>query len=60
MLPGGKDCERISATRAQSLLFGYGRIVAHNATTLEFTQFNNDNHSVVDHFVVTQDRHGPF
>lgn len=56
----GEDCGTIAATRKQSLAFGYGQVIAHNATTLEYTQFNNSDRSVVDHFVVTQETHGPF
>ena len=56
----GEDCGRIDATRAQSLEFGYGRLVAHNATVMEFTQFYNSNGSVLDHFAILQQRHGPF
>ena len=56
----GDDCGSIAATRKQSLAFGYGQVIAHNATTLEFTQFNNADRSVVDHFIITQQVHGPF
>ena len=56
----GADCGSIPATRRQSLAFGYGRIVAHNASVLEFTQLANANGSVVDHFTITQSRHGGF
>ena len=56
----GEDCEKIAATRLQSLAFGYGRLVAYNATTLEWTQFNNSDNSVVDNFVIEANSHGPF
>ena len=56
----GEDCGRIAATRLQSLAFGYGRLVAYNATTLEWTQFNSSNSKIVDNFVIQQAAHGPF
>ena len=42
------------------MAFGYGRLVAYNATTLEWTQFNNSDNSIVDNFVIQQTTHGPF
>merc|ERR1712032_1290464 len=41
--PPGKDSftTAIPASRKQSLEYGYGRLVAHNATTIEFWQFEN-------------------
>jgi hypothetical protein len=56
----GEDCGRIAATRKQTTNYGYGRVVAHNATHLEFTQFENSDQSVFDHFWVVQEHHGPF
>ena len=56
----GQDCERIPATRRQSQAYGYGRLVAHNASTLAWTQFNNSDGAVVDTFVIQQRQHGPF
>jgi len=56
----GPDCGHIPATRAQSTNFGYGRVTAHNATHLQFTQINNKDSSVQDDFFIVQDKHGPF
>jgi hypothetical protein len=56
----GSDCGSIPATRKQTTDYGYGRIVVHNASVLEFTQYQNADQSVFDHFVVTQNNHGPF
>jgi len=55
-----EDCHNITATRAQSLEYGYGQLLVHNASVLEFTQFENENQTIVDHFVVTVAKHGPF
>ena len=56
----GSSAATHQATRAQSLAFGYGRLVAHNATVLEWTQLNNSDGSIVDHFAIEQHEHGPF
>jgi hypothetical protein len=56
----GADCRNISATRKQGSLYGYGRLVFHNESTVEFTQFENEKQAVVDHFFVTQEKHGAF
>jgi hypothetical protein len=55
---GNITCHSINATRKQSLKFGYGRIIAYNASTLLYQQVANDDGSIVDEFVVTQDSHG--
>ena len=56
----GADCGSIPATRKQTTDYGYGRVVVHNSSVLEFTQFQNADQSVFDHFVVVQEKHGPF
>lgn len=56
----GEDCHSIPATRKQSLEYGYGRLLVHNSTTLEFTQFQNSDGAAIDHFVVQSSKHGPF
>jgi hypothetical protein len=55
-----EDCRRIAATRKQTTEYGYGRLVAHNATHIEFTQLMNADQSVFDHFWIVQESHGPF
>eukprot|EP00041_Stephanoeca_diplocostata_P041521 m.8228 g.8228 ORF g.8228 m.8228 type:complete len:350 (+) comp6141_c0_seq2:1542-2591(+) len=56
----GEDCGNITSTRAQTTEFGYGRLVVHNSSHAEFTQYFNANGSVFDHFVVVQTTHKPF
>ena len=34
------DCGSIPATRSQSVNYGYGRLIAHNETHLQFLQVN--------------------
>lgn len=60
--PPGKDSftTAIPASRKQSLEYGYGRLVAHNATAIEFWQFENAGGTEIDHFLITQENHGPF
>jgi hypothetical protein len=54
------SCHRINATRHQSLEFGYGRLVAFNATTMRYQQVANKDGSIVDEFTITQTKHGAF
>jgi len=58
----GEDCGSIAATRKQTTDYGYGRLVAHNDTHIEFTQFQNADQSTFDHFwiVVEGGQHRPF
>eukprot|EP00040_Diaphanoeca_grandis_P030384 m.179559 g.179559 ORF g.179559 m.179559 type:complete len:727 (-) comp31979_c1_seq1:166-2346(-) len=58
--PGEGDCGSIAATRKQTTDYGYGQLIFHNATHAEFTQFENNNGTVFDNFMVTQEKHGPF
>ena len=44
--------------RARSLR--YGRLVFHNASTVTFTQFNNEKGEIFDEFIITADSHGAF
>ena len=53
------DCGSIPSTRKQSTAFGYGRLIAYNASTIEYRQIQNDNGSVVDSWFMTQSKHGP-
>ena len=39
---------------------GLGRVVAFNATTLQYTHVLNANNSIFDVVVIKQDEHGPF
>ena len=54
------SCHTINATRKQSQIFGYGRLVAYNASTMLYQQVNNADGSIVDSFVITQNKHGPY
>ena len=59
---GGKvkdDCGSIPATRHQSVSFGYGRLIAHNRTHLQFTQTRNNDSVVEDDWSIVQAAHGP-
>jgi len=56
----GPDCGSIKATRVQSNAFGYGKLIAHNATHLEYKQILNNDSSVFDMFMLIQQQHGPF
>jgi len=56
----GPDCGKIPATRHQTSKFGYGRVTAHNATHLQYAQFNNADSSLEDYFYIVQHKHGPF
>ena len=47
-------------TRKQIMAWGYGRVVAHNASTLSYSHVLNANSSVVDEVVIQQAKHGPF
>lgn len=60
--PPGKDSftTPIPASRKRSQEFGYGRLVAHNSSVIEFTQFLNADGTEMDHFFITQSSHGPF
>lgn len=60
--PPGKDSftTPIPASRQRSVEFGYGRLVAHNSSVIEFWQFENEGGTEIDHFVITQSSHGPF
>jgi hypothetical protein len=49
----------IPSTNQQSVNYGRGRVSAHNATHLEFTQINNKDSSVQDHWFLVQHEHGP-
>eukprot|EP00658_Telonema_sp_P-2_P032994 TRINITY_DN2430_c0_g1_i1.p1 TRINITY_DN2430_c0_g1~~TRINITY_DN2430_c0_g1_i1.p1 ORF type:complete len:654 (+),score=156.53 TRINITY_DN2430_c0_g1_i1:294-2255(+) len=53
------DCGAIAATRSQSVNFGYGRLVAHNQTHLQFTQVRNNDSVVEDDWTIVQSSHGP-
>ena len=48
----GDDCGRIPSTRFQSNAYGYGRLVAHNASHLTWTQVAAANSTVVDTFTI--------
>jgi len=56
----GPDCGSIPATRKQSTEYGYGRLIAHNATHLEYLQIQNKDNAVFDRFFLMQENHGPF
>ena len=66
--PPGKDSMNtpMAALRSKSDKYGYGRVVAHNATHLTFEQVLNGYGSegasgeVMDSFTVVQHSHGPF
>eukprot|EP01060_Flectonema_neradi_P004519 TRINITY_DN12928_c1_g1_i1.p1 TRINITY_DN12928_c1_g1~~TRINITY_DN12928_c1_g1_i1.p1 ORF type:complete len:700 (+),score=168.21 TRINITY_DN12928_c1_g1_i1:49-2100(+) len=60
--PPGKDTfvTPIPAARFQSTDFGYGRLTAHNRTHITFTQFVNNNGSVLDSWTLYSPVHGPF
>ena len=47
-------------TRLQKSAWGYGRVVAFNASTLQYTHVLNADQSVFDVMVIQQDKHGPF
>ena len=47
----------LPATRVQSQLVGYGRLVAHNASHITFMQLRNNDSVVVDEFTIVQDNH---
>ena len=51
---------KIASTNVQSVEYGYGRITAHNATHLTFSQYLNVNGSKLDEFTLVQMSHGPF
>ena len=44
-------------TPCAHMQYGYGRLIAHNASCIEFWQFENAKQSEVDHFVITQNDH---
>ena len=52
----GPDCGRIPATRSQSVEYGYGRLVAHNATHLEYASFEPAFHPCLLHFRLFQSK----
>ena len=54
------SCRAINSTRKQSLKYGYGRLIAYNASTMLYQQVDNDGGSIVDSFVITQTKHGPY
>jgi 3',5'-cyclic AMP phosphodiesterase CpdA len=60
--PPGKDSfvTPIPASRQRSQEYGYGRLVAHNSSVMEFWQFENEGGTEIDHIVITQSSHGPF
>ena len=43
-----------------SNVYSYTRLVAHNATHMEWVQVANNDSSVLTRLMVTQDKHGPF
>ena len=47
-------------TRKQIMAWGYGRVVAHNASMLSYSHVLNENSSVVDEVLIKQAKHGPF
>jgi hypothetical protein len=47
-------------TRKQIVAWGYGRLVAYNASMLSYTHVLNANSSVVDEVLIQQQKHGPF
>jgi len=53
------DCGSIPATRSQSVNYGYGRLIAHNETHLQFLQVRNNDSVVEDDWTIVQSRHGP-
>lgn len=47
-------------TRLQKAAWGYGKVVAFNASVLQYTHILNADSSVFDVMVITQDAHGTF
>jgi hypothetical protein len=47
-------------TRIQKMAWGYGKVVAFNATTLQYTHVLNADNSVFDVMVIEQKAHGSF
>jgi len=55
----GDDCNSIPSTRKQSVNFGFGRLIAHNHTHLQYQQVRNKGSVVEDDWVLIQQQHGP-
>merc|ERR1712072_962955 len=53
------DCGSIPASRSQSVDFGYGKLIAHNDTHLQFIQVRNNDSVVEDDWTIVQSYHGP-
>ena len=53
------DCGSIPSTRFQSVSSGYGRLVAHNSTHLQYSQVRNNDSAIEDDWMITQSHHGP-
>jgi hypothetical protein len=56
----GPDCGKIPATRKQSNEYGYGRLIATNASHLTYMQIQNKDNKVFDTWTLVRDTHGPF
>jgi len=54
-----QDCGSIPSTRSQSVNFGYGRLVAHNSSYLQYIQIRNNDSVVEDDWTIVQEKHGP-
>jgi len=54
-----QDCGHIAATRSQSVDYGYGRLIAHNDSHLQFIQMRNNDSVVEDDWMIEQKTHGP-
>ena len=54
-----EDCGSLQATRRQSTNYGYGHLVAHNSTHLQYSQIRNNDSAIEDKWTIVQGHHGP-